>query len=237
MEATNTFVSYNGCSQSLIEFICIWGGNVDLVDECTIVDDDCLNVSNHRPILAKLALPVEVSDICRHIDDMVCWRKVTNSDMMEYQYLLSCDDDLQFMTHGKLCYQEISTAYRTLTEKIHKYANQVFPKRSYKSHLKPYWNNDLTNAHKHMKFLRNAWCGAGRPRNKCHEAYHNYKQAKCDFRRLHRRIVMNYLHQKDLELDQAAELDANRFWKTVKSRRQNKFGQNGTALNFDGEIV
>ena len=62
------------------------------------------------------------------------------------------------------------------------------------------------------------WRCEGRPRNG--PLYENYKAAKCDFRRLHRRCVGQYLQKLDNDLDYLAASDSGRFWKQVKKRQR-----------------
>ena len=57
--ATSSFVSYDGKCKSLIDFILLPVDKTDCVTECEIVEDNCLNVSTHRPINCSLCIPVE----------------------------------------------------------------------------------------------------------------------------------------------------------------------------------
>ena len=59
---TNSYVSYDDMYTSLIDYICIPCDNIDFVTNCEIADDNCLNVSRHRPIFCCLNIvipPVE----------------------------------------------------------------------------------------------------------------------------------------------------------------------------------
>jgi len=56
--ARNSFVSYDGQHETLIDHICIPVEKLDCVTSCTILDGDCLNVSRHRPVICKVQLPI-----------------------------------------------------------------------------------------------------------------------------------------------------------------------------------
>ena len=53
-----TYVSYDGKFQSLIDYISVPVEIFDCVEKCIVLDDDCLNVSRHRPIICYIRLPV-----------------------------------------------------------------------------------------------------------------------------------------------------------------------------------
>lgn len=54
--ARSTFVSYDGVSESLIDHFIIPVEKVDLINECSILEDDILNMSRHRPIFCSVQL-------------------------------------------------------------------------------------------------------------------------------------------------------------------------------------
>ena len=59
--ASSTLLSYNMMSQSLIDHVLIPNDFIDLInffiDFLHIMDDLCLNVSNHKPVLLGLDVP------------------------------------------------------------------------------------------------------------------------------------------------------------------------------------
>ena len=55
--AKSSYVSYDGRYESLLDHIIIPSDKLDLVESCEICEDDCLNVSRHRPVFCQLKLP------------------------------------------------------------------------------------------------------------------------------------------------------------------------------------
>ena len=108
------------------------------------------------------------------------------------------------------------------------------PKSKFKRHLKPYWNNDLSESHKQMRTFRNKWVQHGRSRDTDNVIYKEYKTAKRMFRRLHRAVLSKYLQSLDDEIDGACELDKSHFWKLINTRRKPSNSQPGAELCFDG---
>ena len=134
---------------------------------------------------------------------------------------------------------EIDKAYSTLTTQLLQHADKSLPKKRYKSHLKPYWNDGLSQLHREMRQLRSIWCTVGRPRDNDvnNTTYVNYKAAKARFRRLHREAVSEYMTKLDSEIDHTAELDSYRFWKMVKSRRKGSRDNLGSGIRFDEKTL
>ena len=81
--ASSTFVLYSGEHVSMIDHILLQVEKVDLVSECSILDDDALNVSNHRPIYCHSSFPhVEQAESGLSVRRSVNWR-CAKSDNLE----------------------------------------------------------------------------------------------------------------------------------------------------------
>lgn len=81
------------------------------------------------------------------------------------------------------------------------------------------------------------WCRAGRPRYENDSDYINYKNAKRIFRRMHRYGVEIYLNLLNQDLDKNVEIDADKFWKVVKSRKQKSVSKIGAGIKFQYQVV
>ena len=114
-------------------------------------------------------------------------------------------------------------------------AQKSFPVKSFKRFLKPYWNQELRDLHNKMKANRNAWITDGKPRSVSHLSYIQYKSAKRDFRRCHRKYADRYLQSQLDEIDRVAEVDSAHFWRLVNACRKISNSNPGTELLFHGE--
>ena len=78
--AKSSYVSYDGRYESLLDHIIIPSDKLDLVESCEICEDDCLNVSRHRPVFCQLKLPHNqqqiVSPVC---EQSINWKKRINA--------------------------------------------------------------------------------------------------------------------------------------------------------------
>ncbi|KAH3826929.1 hypothetical protein DPMN_128856 [Dreissena polymorpha] len=183
-----TFVSYDSTCRTTIDYICLPVETADLVLFSEIIDDDCLNVSRHRPVLLCFNVywfsSLSVPEVCQQ-KTYINWKRVTREDAEHYQSLLSSSRVIQRLCSDTLDRQEIDRAYIDLTNTLYSYANESLPQKRFKSFLKPFWCLALTEAHINSRLARDQWCRAGRPRDrKCFE-YTSYKAAKRIFGRLH----------------------------------------------------
>ena len=110
-----------------------------------IFDDNCLNVSRHRPVLLNIVLPFSVErnslgEPSQYDDVMVNWRKSTEQGISKYNNCLLSDCELSDL---ELNSEYIGYAYELLSERIVRYAANSLPKKRYVNFLKPYWNSDL----------------------------------------------------------------------------------------------
>lgn len=108
--------------------------------------------------------------------------------------------------------------------------------QGFKKHLKPYWDQSLKELHKVMREKRKAWIACNRPRGNSFPAYVNYKDAKRTFRQYHRICANNYLKTLNQEIDRAAGLNSQYFWRLVNRRRNSSPSSIGAEIKFDNTI-
>ena len=231
----STFVSFDGKSESHIDHILVPYEKSDLISSCYIPDDCSLNVSTHRPILCSFQLPHILSNLNIQEPDVINWSKVKLESRVLYTECLQNNAVLkEALKHDIKSEGDIDTLYGQLVNCINDATKRHIPRSKFKSHLKPYWNKDLTNAHQMMINKRTLWIENGMPRGLTHLSYRHYKQAKAEFRKLHRKVVAQYLKSLDDQINAAAEVDVKRFWKLIKSRRS-KAGNSATSeIIFNG---
>lgn len=231
-----SFVSYNDQYYSMIDYVLISREMLDLVTHCEIATDSCLNVSRHKPILFYLDSTIVRSvGNDKHVQS-VNWRRVNVQMLDQYCMLINRDNDIQAIASGELDEHDINSAYHTICNKVKDYSQKVFPQKSYKTFLKPYWSSELNDLHVQMVMLRRAWCRAGRPRDPDVPEYQHYKNGKTAFRRAHRQCVLRYLSSLDDDLEEAARSNSTIFWNLVRSRRGKFRSTLGAGIRFDGEV-
>jgi hypothetical protein len=236
--ASSTFVTYDNQFTSTIDYIFMPAEYVDTVAHCEILDDDCLNVSRHRPVLCTVNLPLaeEPCDYSLQNDSNVSWKKVTQEHIDTYlaaiHSTLSGFEDA-FTLNDEA---EIERFCSFLTDTFVACGAHAFPKSKFRHYLKPYWNEQLSDFHAIMRQKRDTWCREGRPRNPANKAFYEYKSSKRIFRNLHRKCISVFEINNNEEINKTAELDKDQFWKLVNKKRNSAGVKTPTAMSFNGQI-
>ena len=133
--------------------------------------------------------------------------------------------------------QDIDSMYKDITHVLSSASKEHLPHRKgFKQHLKPYWDDTLKNLHKTMRNHRRLWILNNRPRGNCFETYHCYKQSKRIFRQYHRKCAENHLKSLNVEIDRAAEVNSEYFWKLVNRRKNSNTNNIGCELKFQNRV-
>ena len=236
--ADSTFVTYDGRHESLIDHIILPVEKLHYVSFCEIKDDSALNVSRHRPVHCLLEIPSDFPHMPGvQVDNTkINWRKVNPDSINSYIHELENSEHIRsrILENEIESQHSIDGAYEALVCATTVAARKCFPVKSFKHFLKPYWNQELANFHKRMKLKRAAWINDGKPRDVGRDSYKDYKSAKREFRRCHRKGVNKYLRDQIEEIDKAAELDSTLFWRLVNAKRKNSNSRPGSELIFNG---
>ena len=131
----------------------------------------------------------------------VNWSKVTHSQIECFSADVESVCVLSGIVERKLSNNDIDDTYHMLT--LNDYAQKHFPNRRFAKFLKSYWNEELSNYHMVMPSKKSVWIDAGIP--KCGSVYHSYKDAKREFRRLHRYHATQYMLTIDHDLDKLSQ--------------------------------
>ena len=142
----------------------------------------------------------------------IAWHKLEDSILQLYESELSNKllDEYCCTSTDNRC--DIDSRYNSLLT-IKTVSEAVSPKTKFR----PYWDKDLNAV---MREKRRKWIIDGRPRGHNYISYSEYKHAKRRFRSHHRVCAENFLLGINSEIDNAAEVDSNFFWKKVNSRRK-----------------
>ena len=126
--ARSSFVSYDNTCETLIDHILCPIEHVQLLRSCEICDDDALNVSRHRPVIAQLHIPILVSDtpIVEHSVN-INWKKADEPSIHRYRDNLARCDVFQRLCESSFESQSsLDVAYIELTGVLKKHREQKF---------------------------------------------------------------------------------------------------------------
>ena len=234
-----TFCGYEGGPKTLIDHLVIQDTKLDLVLSTEIISESTDNLSDHLPIVMRL----NVKPFLESIDEkpksvLFKWKKLTLEQIRsgygaDLYTRLSNIKKPELTTVG-----EIKDFYETLTQTMHRCAEKHIPTSSYKRHLKPYWKNEngvLKTLHKDMRETRILWIREGKPRGNQYSSYKEYKKAKKVFRNKMRLLALKAETDFYEEIDRAAAIDQDSFWRLVNGKRKRK-GHCVHELKVDGKI-
>ena len=234
--ALSTFVSYTGEQLSMIDHILIPVEKVDLISICEILDDDALNVSTHRPVYCHVNLPhAEQSrkpfPSVRHC---VQWRGAKSDAITKYRESVEnrcLNDGMHVRTLNTA--QGIDSMYKDITSVLSGSSKEHLPHRKgFKQFLKPYLDDTLKDLHRTMRSKRRLWILDNRPRGNCFETYRCYNHSKCVFRQYHRKCAENHLKSLNDEIDLAAEINSEYFWRLIIRRKNSNSNNVGCEIKF-----
>ena len=234
--ARSTFVSYNGGYESLIDHIIISSNLLNEVEQCEILEDSSLNVSTHRPVFCVIRMPVVR---CQGDKDepRLKWDRVSTQTLHEYEKYVQDSTILSALMRMRISTRKhIDHAYTMLVQCLREASDMYIPKASFRRHLKPYWNEDLTCCRRSLNVTRDRWVASGKPRDNESPCYSDYKHSKSTFRKVHRRAVDDYMKSLNCAIEESAELDSRVFWGLVNARRNRSVFNSGNEMIFDGEI-
>jgi hypothetical protein len=229
-------VPYNSERETLIDHVLIPECDIERVEYCSILDDNVLNVSTHRPIVFSLSCTFKPNE-CQHSENIINWRNVKSKSIENYRNWLADDKPLHRSVLDDIhSHEDIDTLYATIVQSIQNATESCIPKSKFKPYIKPYWNKELSKLKSDMSKTRLLWLKENRPRGNEHNTYREYKKAKYKFRKIHREAVQTHIEKQERDIDTAAEIDNNEFWRLVNKNRKRRKHQTTFEMNFNGTI-
>ena len=192
-----------------------------LVESCMIFDDDVCTVSDHLPIYTRLKIPV-VRYHEQH-KTHIAWNKCTTESLNNYKLTLEnklTQIDLQTAKHDIRTKTQIDDFANFIINAMHNAASKTLTISKFNKHTKPYWTEEVKQAHKFQREKRIEWIRDGRPRGNEHNTYKVYKEAKKNFQICQTAAIINVDNKFFTELDTAADCDFRLFWQLINSRRK-----------------
>lgn len=228
----DTFQGYIYGPSTPIDHILISTELLDKANNIKVLSDCGLNISDHLPITCSLV----VNSIAKPMQNTtiptkIAWTKaIENGCIFDYTFAVS-----QNLWSVDMDQTDIETYYEEIISAIDSAANDVLPVVTFKRHLKPYWNSQLTYLHNQMLQLRDKWISENRPRGFENESYRLYKLSKKTFRDESRKAYDNYVLQTSNDIERSLELDQRLAWSIIRSRKSTC--SSDTYLKINSKII
>ena len=226
-------------SGSTIDYIMIPLHLTDNIKSCRVIQDECNNTSDHRPV----TLVLDVGKLMPRTFEIetksrLNWSKLKQEDISRlYTGPVSRNirELLVEVEHQNLRDGDIDKLFAEITA-ILLDADKNFPKKRFRKNIKPFWNSELTDLKKKKVFFYNEWKNLGRPRDPQNEAYCKYMQTKVDFMKRLRQLSKEYDDKEIAEVIKSTEVDYKFFWKALRKSRTSSMASVFSVKNKDGIV-
>ena len=216
------------------------------ITECKVIDEDHLNMSDHLPIVLKVnTCRLQKGDV--YIKENIAWHKIS-SDQIKELYTKPLAERLDQLLYDieDNCMQSnnmseiVEKGYNDLVSAIHETAN-VLPHTVFKSHCKPYWNENLTELSALNKRAWRNWVVSGRPRGD-NLLFLKYKECKGNFKHAQKKAIVEYEQDNLDQVTKCQEMNVRYFWYLVNKTKNKNISKcpiklsSGETITSDADI-
>ena len=234
----NTYYGHNG--SSLIDYIMVPAYFEDMIVKCHTGRNEALNTSDHLPI--EMVIKVNTYPQSINIDSQskrVRWDKC-DLDFIASEYAIpianKLDGVLRILSNPQVSNDVIDECMDIIIKTLNDATDKI-PKSKFKSHLKPYWNDELKYLKKIKMAWFNKWKMEGRTQLADDPTRMNMLKSKKDFCKSVRRLSRQYQDNLIAEAANNAEINHDDFWRVLKNTRGGLKTKVNTIRNKDGKVV
>ena len=233
-----TFESQNGSSS--IDYILLPSHMVECVVNSKVMDDEPLNTSDHRPVLATVSLDVRAQ--CSEgikVERKLKWGKLSKEEMRdkyETRVRHNLEPVMEYLNDTPINGNKLDLAFDMAAESLRD-ASKVIPTSKYAPHLKPYWCDELRALKANKMRLLKVWKDNGRTSNPADPIKMELNHAKKLFAKRVRSLSKEYEQKEIAEISMSAEIDRNRFWKHLKRLRGGKDSKIFSIRDVNQKVV
>ena len=230
-----TFNCHN--SSSTLDYIAVPLYLSRQVKECAVAEWDALNTSDHTDV--RITLQVEVKsrpDYKAKVEGKLKWGKLETRGRYCAVTRLPLTNLKTKINRSTNSPDLLDPFFEELTGILHG-ATAHLPRSKYVSHLKPYWNEDLSSLKKEKVKDYRAWVAAGRPRDPLHPLMISYKNSKKAFAKTIKRLSKRYENEEIRRAVELAEVNRNSFWHLLRKCRSAGDNSNISIRGVNGVVV
>ena len=232
----NTYVGPMG--SSIIDYIMVSPEVDDSVSGCKVLEDDVLNTSDHRPIQISLKVDHLKNERANTFSSKIRrWDKLDETSIYNrYTYPLerNTKELLERLSRDDLNENDLDLFIDTLASEMVRQSEEI-PTSKYRPHVKPFWNERLSELKREKVSTYKDLVKGGRPRDRGNPLWRDYKDAKKSFRRELKTLGRQYEDDQIASAVKAAEVDRGQFWKLGAGSKiasiKNKSGKVVSDLN------
>ena len=233
----NTF--NGGTGSSTLDYIAVPLCFKRLVLECEVLEDPILNLSDHNAVHITLEVEKHVClNTTQPIINNVKWAKIDRNTIREgytTQVNNSCNEILQNLDINECSEDGIDNLVNNITTLLVE-KDKNLPRSKYVKHIRPFWNENLTQLKRDKIICYKNWKNDGCPRSLTSDSWVAHKNAKRIFRREIKKIQRDFERDEVNRILETAEFNRNKFWKIVKRYRNSSYVKTSSVRNPQGTV-
>ena len=234
----NTHIGPTG--KSTIDYILIPSTLLDCVISCRVCDGAALNTSDHRPVVCSLNLDTVVKNVhTGKVKRSKHWDKWQIDDRNEKYTIPVTRRLLEISRLLQICDVtpgNIDIILNLVTDTL-KGAATAVPTSKFRPHLRPYWNETLSELKidKVKKYRR--WKAAGSPKGNDSILWHEHKRAKKLFSNTLRKLSRSYENDQIRNVVDSIGIDKGFFWRLLKKSRKPEGNKTFSIRTTNNKVV
>ena len=233
-----TYVGPTGATT--IDYVMVSPELSDRVRECEVLIDDALNTSDHRPVRAIINIEHLKNERGGNTNSKIKrWDKLDdNAIFNKYTFPLECSTRIlaDELNNDNINENDLDRYIDVLINKMLS-ASEGIPVSKFRPHIKPYWNERLSELKRNKVSAHRDWIKGGCPRCRGNRLWVNYKETKKQFRKELKVLGRQYEDDEISNAVRAAEVDRGQFWKLVKKARKGAGSKIASIKNKSGKVV
>ena len=179
----------DGIGQSWIDHIFLSANLINDVQQCGVVSEHVLNVSDHLPVALTLNLQTDKTDSTLPLGDVVAgcrvrWHKLSE-EVIQEKYTNKtdmCMQDLKLQIANGNINSDVDQLCDVITSRLVSVSEKELckPKRAVGTKSRPFWSKELSDLVRIKKVAYDNWNNSGRPRDPTNPIFVHHKQSKCE---------------------------------------------------------
>ena len=217
-----TFYGQEGLITTTIDHIFMKVDELFLVSDCSVQNENCINLSFHLPIFCSLNIHLLHHVRLNMIEpcNKISW-KLIQSPKIHSKYQKCLEKKLESYTGHNICsMSDLESTIIQFNKVLITSAKESIPRVKSKPYLKPYWSKSFKQLHYDVRKFRREWLRAGKPRNQSDQFFRNYKEAKRKFRKELRKKALENELKVNSDMQQIYKYDKSGFHKCISRKRQ-----------------
>lgn len=216
-----TFQSYDGRPSTCIDHIIVPVSDMQHISRAKIIDNQTFSVSGDHPVFCSVAIKPLMTSSAGNAPPSVAWDRTRKYGYInDYSFALShLLWNVEF-PDGTINQFVIEDYYSKIVSSIQQAEHETLPYSVFRSHIKPYWNDNLSTLRDVMRSYRVDWISYCKFHDMKCELFYKYKKSKSEFREVLRAAFDEYESSIVKQIENDIDVDQKSMWTILIKRKQ-----------------